>query len=49
MEPKQAIAIQDRVDQEVMAVKGLYTFSKAPGLEPHYQILFSVISNTLIG
>ena len=32
-----------------MTMKGYLTFPKAPGVEPHHQMQFSVISMTLIG
>ena len=34
---------------EVMAMKLLANFPKAPGLESHYQMQFSVISRKLVG
>ena len=30
-------------------MKGYSTFTKAPGLEPHYQMQFSVMHRTLVG
>ena len=32
-----------------MAIKRYFTFPKAPGLQPHPQMQFSIISRTLIG
>ena len=46
---KQVQPLQVRVDQRVMAMKEYSTFPKAPGLEPHYQMKFSVLPRTLIG
>ena len=37
-----------KVELGVMAMKEYSTFSKAPGLESHYQIQFSVLSRTLV-
>ena len=38
-----------RVDLGVIAIKGNSIISKAPGLEPHNQIQFSVISGHSFG
>ena len=40
IEPNQMLPFQVRVDLGAMARKGLSTFPKAPGLEPHYQIVY---------
>ena len=36
MGAKQVLQFQVRVDLEVMTMKGYSTFSRSPGLEPHY-------------
>ena len=38
-----------RVDLGIMAMKEYSTFLKAPGLKPHHQMQFGVISSTLNG
>ena len=50
MKSYQILPLRVRVDLGViMATKGLSTFHKAPELETHYKMQFSVISRTLIG
>ena len=45
MEPKQELPGRIRVD---FGMKGDSTFLRAPGLVPHHQMQFSIISRTLI-
>ena len=40
---KQVISLRARVDLRAIAMKKQSTFPKAPGLEPHHQIQFTVI------
>ena len=37
MGPLEVQPLRINVEREVMAMKGYSTFSRAPGLEPHYQ------------
>ena len=48
MKPKHILPFQVRVDLRVMAMKGYLIFPKALGLEPHDQMLSSVISRILV-
>ena len=43
------LPLRVRVELSVIVIEGYSTFHKAPGLEPHYQMQFSVISRTLVG
>ena len=47
MGPNQGLEFPVRVDLEVMAIKGYFTFTTAPELEPHLQIKFSVTPKIL--
>ena len=44
----QALQFPIWVDLGIMAMKGYFTFSKAPRLEPHYDMQFSIKARTLI-
>ena len=47
--PYQVLLLQAKVDLGVMAMKRYSTFPKAPALlKAHYQMLFNVISRTLV-
>ena len=43
----QVLPLWIKVDLGVMAMKGYFTFSKAPGLKPHHQMQFSAIPRKL--
>ena len=45
----QILTLWVQVDLGVMPMKEYSPFSKASGLEAHYQMQFSVISKTLVG
>ena len=44
---KQVLTPQIRVNLGVIAIKGYSTFPRAPEIEPHHQVQFSVILRTL--
>ena len=46
MRPLKVLLHRVRVYLGVMVLKGYYTLLRAPELEPHHQMLFSVISRT---
>ena len=46
--PEQVPLLQARLNLRVIAIKEYSTFSKAPGLEPHYQMLLSILPRTLV-
>ena len=48
MEPYQVLLLWVRVNLRVMAMKRNSIFPKAPRLEPHHQMQFSVITRTLV-
>ena len=41
--PQWVLSLWVRVNLRVMTMKGYFTFPKAPGLEPHHQMQFSII------
>ena len=47
MEPEKVLPLWVRVDLGVMAMKVYSTYLRAPELEPHHQMQFSVIPRTL--
>ena len=48
--PYLVLSLRARVNLRAMAMKEYSTFPKAPALlEPHHQIVFSVLSRTLVG
>ena len=49
MGPRQVLLLRVKVDIGVIAIKKYFIFLKAPGLDPHHRIQFSVIPGHLFG
>ena len=48
MRPQQVLPLKIKVDLGIMAMKGYSTLPRSPELEPHHQMLFSIIPGSPI-